>query len=85
LVGPEALTNLRSVTIHCDVAAVVRWSLFGVAAVVLAVASLVVALRGDTNYPTTIGIEAVGATVAGSKPSLGEISQNQGQTEPSAR
>lgn len=72
--GPDTSrphANTRSVTIHWDVAAIVRWSLIGLAAVLVALATLVVALRDGTNYPTTTGVHAIGTLVAGSdvKPS----------------
>lgn len=60
-------TTTRNVTIHWDVAAIVRWSLIGLAAVLVAMATLVVALRDGTNYPTTTGIEAIGTFVASSQ------------------
>jgi hypothetical protein len=58
--------NTRSVTIHWDIAAIVRWSLIGLAAVLVALATLVVALRDSTNYPTTTGVRAIGTLVVGS-------------------
>jgi hypothetical protein len=50
-----------STTIHWDVAAVVRWALFGTAAVVLAIATLIIAIRGEENYPAATAIKAIGS------------------------
>lgn len=57
----------RSVTIHWDVAAIIRGSMIGLAAVLFAVATLVVALRGGTNYPMTTGIQAIGNLDSGDR------------------
>lgn len=65
-VGGKSIANQttsRAITIHCDVAATVRWSLIGLAAIVIAATFLVVACRGGTNYPTTTGIAALGSLI----------------------
>lgn len=58
--------STRSVTVLCDVAAIVRWSLFGLAAVIIALATLVVAWRGGDNYPATTAIKAARSIDGGS-------------------
>ena len=49
-------------TIHWDVAAIVRWAFFGAATLLIAIAILIIAIRGDENYPTTTAIKAIGST-----------------------
>lgn len=56
----------QTVTVHYDVAAIVRWAFFGLAALVFAAAFFVVAWRGGTNYPTTTGIQAIATAISGS-------------------
>lgn len=75
----QATETTRTVTVLLDVAAVVR----GLACVLLALAILIVAWRGGTNYPTTSAIQAISsAFVSAEKPSkdqpkdLRELSSN---------
>lgn len=56
----------RTVTVHYDVAAIVRAAFYGLASVLLALTFLIVAWQGGTNYPTTSTINAVGAVIAAS-------------------
>jgi len=60
----QATGQTRATTIYCDVAATVRWSLFGLAAVLFALAFFVIAWRGGSNYPTTTGIQAIGVALS---------------------
>lgn len=55
----------RNVTVHYDVAAIVRSALIELATVVFASAFFVVAWRGGTNYPTTPAVVAATKFAAG--------------------
>lgn len=51
--------STRTVTIHRDEGAVVRWALFGTAAIIFSLAVLLIAYRGQSNYPCSAVISAI--------------------------